>query len=165
VVTGVLAEIDNAYAAMNAYISNTVSTNDIKIDVVFWSGGKCIVSQNLGTYPWDDVWYNPSGAGEVLPPGDSALLKLMTTLGKHYGRKFIGGLTETAQNSGILVAGCVEDLADMATSFLSEFTISAGNYLVPVINSTLFQEALPVIEAAASAVIAYQRRRRPGTGS
>lgn len=165
VVDEVLAALDIIYSQLNGMISNTVLPVDVKIDLVEWIGGEEKVVRTLGTHSWVGTWYDPTGSGDVLPPGAAALLKNRTLYGKVYGRKFFGGFTETSQNDGSLTSAAMTAMALAAVEVLEARVISAGNTLYSCIMSTKFASAMRFTESVATAIIAYQRRRRPGTGS
>lgn len=165
VVDEILAALDVIYSQVNGNVSNTLAQVDIKIDVVQFIGGKETVIRTLGTHSWAGVWYGPTGAGDVLPPGAAALLKMRTWSGKVYGRKFFGGFTEASQNDGVLASGTMTALALLAAEVMTARVISAGNTLYAAIMSSKYALPMQFTESVASAIIAYQRRRRPGTGS
>jgi hypothetical protein len=165
VIDGILAELDNGYAQLNGITSNTISTVDVKIDVVEWVGGKLDTIRSLGTVLWDNTFYAPGSSGDVLPPGVAGLLKFTTIDGKVYGRKFFGGLSEAAQNDGVLSGAALTSLANFAASILSPFVISTGNQLIARVMSSKYADVMLIYEGVANAVVAYQRRRRQGTGS
>jgi hypothetical protein len=165
VVDGITAELDNAYAQLNGSVDAGSSQVDVKVDIVEWTDEQIHTVRTLGVHNWDGTYYIPTGGGDNLPPGVAALVKFKTWDGKVYARKFIGLLTEAVQNSGILDGTTTTALAAMGASILSNFVISAGNELVPVVMSSKYHDAMEIIEVVASSILAYQRRRRPGTGS
>lgn len=165
VVDAVMEEIDNAFGALNGYISNTTSKVDMKFDKVEFIGGVLEQVYNLGTYLWTGATYTPAGSGETLPPGVAALCKFTTVLGRVYGRKFLGGLIEGAQNGGTLVAGCLTALASFGATILTDVVIDASNSLAAGVMSSKVSGYVGFQEADASDNVAYQRRRRVGTGS
>lgn len=157
-------ELGTIYSNMNAQFTNTADPLDVKVDIVEFVGGKETIIRNLGTIPLTTNTV-PGATGEPLPPGVAALVKLLTGIGKTYGRKFLGMLTESAQNSGVLNAGTITALEVVAAAILNGITFSAsGDAESGVMSkrSTQF-EAFTAYDIGSQ--MAYQRRRRPGTGS
>ena len=165
VADAVIDELDNAYAQLNGIMSNAMLPVDVKIDKVQYVGGEMVVYETVGTFLWTTTFYVPGATGDVLPPGVTGLLKFLTATGKVYGRKFVSGLAEAAQNQGILTSTAVTAFAAMGASILSPYVMSVGNELIAGVMSSKFQLFIPYIETVASANMAYQRRRRLGTGS
>lgn len=165
VIDAVMEDIDNAYGALNAYMSNTYDKIDMKFDVVEFVGGVAKITRNLGTHIWTGATYVPGMTGDVLPPGVAALVKFLTGIGKTYGRKFIAGLGEGSQNAGLWGSPTVTALGVFAANLLSDVVVSAGNTLGLGVMSARSADFVAATEADFSNPIAYQRRRRPGTGS
>lgn len=165
VADGVIAKLDASFSNCNPYITNGQSKVDVKIDKVEFVGGVMQITDNLGTYPWTGGNYVPGGTGEVLPPGVAGLVKFLTYVGKSYGRKFIGGITEATQNDGLANANLLSALAAFAAGILVDITISAGNTLAAGIMSQKTAGFLAFQASEVSNNISYQRRRRLGTGS
>jgi hypothetical protein len=165
VIDTVVEEIDNAHGALNAVVSNTMTKQDMKIDIVQFVGGKLATIRSLGQVLWTGATYVPGGTGDVLPPGVAALAKFLTGYGKVYARKFLGGLVEGRQNGGILDSTGVTAVANFASTLLTPAVISAGNELAYGVMSKFFGAFVPIDEVVAESNLAYQRRRRRGTGS
>jgi len=156
--------IDTNYATLNAVISNLQDPNDLKVDVVDWIGGALKVIANIGTTSWGDT-YNPANGGESLPTAIAALILRRTSLGKSFGRTFLGGLVEsdTAGND-LSGAGVIEDFADFAATCLDSFSVS-GQDFVPGIPSAINFGFRLLTEAALGTELAVQRRRFRRYGS
>jgi len=154
---------DTAYSACATNISNLCDPVDLKADVVEFSGGEMVVVRNLGTTPFT-MTTAPSAAGDAMPPGNAALVKFLTGIGKVYARKFIGMFTEAAQANGILTAPYMAQLATYGAQVLSDIALTGGDLVAGVMSKKLagFVETLT---AEVVDVVSYQRRRRPGTGS
>ena len=156
---------DDAYSELATNISNLVTEIDIKIDEVEWVGGVLEVTRNLGTVPWS-MTTSPSAAGDPLPPGVAALVKFLTGVGKTYGRKFIGMICEAAQASGIITSGLQSQLASYAGVILAGISgILTGGDLDAGVMSVKIHGFQEYNNYDVSDVVAYQRRRRQGTGS
>lgn len=166
----------NVWTAVNAYliaVFNDMNTArrtgsaplDLKVDVVEWLNGKWEVTQNVGLQGWGSGLTSTSGA-DALPPGVAALGKLYTGFGKHIGKKFFGLMTEAAADVGGNVVGATATMVlSGLTELLTPYLISAGNQLFSVVLDHLDGTIRDVIEVGVSGNFAYQRRRRPGTGS
>jgi len=158
-------DIDTAFSTLNAWIRVTQAPVDMKFDVVEFTGGLWRIVRNLGLMIWPDVLYNPTPNDPALPPGVAALVKFLTPIGKVYGRKFIGGLIDTAQGAGVVSSSCLTALSNFGGAIMSDPAIDVNNWLEPGVISTREEEFVPFTEHDVSDNIAYQRRRRLGTGS
>jgi hypothetical protein len=82
------------------------------------------------------------------------------------GRKYIGVPIEGDQTDGIASGAALADLATFITHMLSDVAPVAGDILKVVIASKYAPNGFyGILEATASAVIAYQRRRKTGRGA
>ena len=153
-----------AYGDLHDKLTNRADPIDVKIDQVEFVGGVETIVRNLGTIPFT-MTLPPSGTGEALPPGVAALVKFLTGVGKVYGRKFVGMLLESAQSNGSILAATLANLEQYAAKILAGIE-SGGSLLweTGVMSKKLgaFKE---FTSYDASTNVAYQRRRRPGTGS
>jgi len=156
-------QLDSAYSNITAHLSNTASPVDLKFDIVEFIGGVETIVRNLGLIPFD-VTTPPGGTGEALPPGNAGLVKMLTGIGKVYGRKYVGMLLEGGQNGGTLGASLLTALDVFGGIVYDSFAGAAVTYLAGVMSKKL-AEFVPFIEYEVNPEIAYQRRRRPGTGS
>lgn len=164
-IDGVDAYISSFYTTLDGYMDGDAAPYDLKVDVVEFIGGEWKVTHNVGFDSWG-VPLAMSGAGEPLPHGSAILVKLFTGLGKHTGKKFLGLFNDNALNSLGNVAAVVQAAA--ATDFakiLAPFVFTAGNTLVGVVLDRADGTVRDILSVAVSDVFAYQRRRRPGTGS
>lgn len=164
VMAAVLAQVSAAYTYMNAVISQNYDPVDIKVDVVDIVAGKVQVTRNVGTIPWTGS-FSPAGSTDDLPPGACGYVKLLTSVGKTYGRKFISGLLETRAVSGFIDATAISALANFAGRVILAYTVSASNTLVPGVLSLRSLDFKEFTAAVVSNVVAYQRRRKFNVGS
>lgn len=155
-------QLNGIYSPMNSLIGTAQEALDFKVDVVELVSGKETVVANAGTGIWS---YSTSAGGDVLPPGACAMIKLLTNYGKVWGRKFFSGLSEAVQNNGILSESALSSLATVAANILETVVISQGNSLVPCVLSKKLGEIALFTDYDCPADIAYQRRRRLGSGS
>ena len=161
---------------------------DIVDDAVAWLGVMyanltAAVSDNLdGNYcavykydavddDWDEVgstsWtWNPTEVGENLPRAASGLVRLWTTDPDVQGKKYMAGLTEPGVTDGAIGAGGLAALLAFAADWWDTFVgATSGASWGPGIWSvagTVFK--LAVEHYATSAIMAYQRRRKPNVG-
>lgn len=164
VLNGVLAHLDAAYTYLNSVLCSSYNPVDIKVDVVQLVAGVEEVVRNVGTILWTGT-YNPAGSGDDLPPAASALVKLLTLVGKTYGRRFISGIRELNAVSGFIDSALQTALGNFAAHVITDYTISSGNSLTPGVLSKKSLAFERFVSAVVSAVVASQRRRKPYVGS
>lgn len=158
------AKLETAYTTLNAVQTSAFNPVDIKIDQVTWNGADETVVLNLGTYTFGGT-YNPTASGDDLPPGVAGFVKLLTNLGKVYGRKFLAGMLEANNVSGFYNSTVVTALTNYAAHFLGSWTGASGNVYQNGVLSKKLGAFAYIIAARVPNVFAYQRRRRQGTGS
>lgn len=163
--TAMANHMDASYAYFDGWLDLGMIGVDLKADVVEWLGGKWVITRNLGTTSLPNTNFSPSGTGDNLPHTDAAVVNLMTGYGKSMGRKFYGGLVESAQNDGSLVSSAATALTSMLTALFAQVTISAGNTVVPVIVSTVDGVVRLIIEEVISSYLGRQGRRRQDVGT
>jgi len=107
-----------------------------------------------------------TAASEPLPTGSAGLITFRTGFSRRNGRKFLGVFSEgCVSSSGLWTTATQTALAAFGANFLSGFTGgTSGENWMPGVYSKL-GTLMPIIEAVASGIPAYQRRRRIGTGS
>lgn len=163
-VSDLKTHMETAFAELNSVQSNSVNPIDLKIDKVTWNGSDEAVVYNFGTYPWGGA-YNPSASGDDLPPMVTGLVKLLTHLGKVYGRKFIGGMMEAGNVSGFYNSAVVTALTNFAALFITLITGASGNTYEAGVLSKKTAAFQKFTSARVDSVYATQRRRRIGSGS
>lgn len=144
----------------------------------FWSMTSCTV-QNVHPLPRSlPLTYIPGAAvtgmiaDDSLPAQDTATILKKTDFGERWGmgRIYVPGLPENAQNNGVLNAGAVTALQDLADTFQAFAGGTAGAYsyaLEPVLFGA--GDGGPRINpirahTLSDNVLKTQRRRRPGKG-
>lgn len=160
---GVDAFMTASYGNIDNFMATGSVVLDMKLDVVAFQAGKWVVTQNVGFGQWG-VALNPAETGEELPAGVAVLLKLRTALGKHYGRKFFGLMTELTNNTGLVSSALQTAVLALGSGILIPYTISAGNTVSVVVPDTASGIVRALTEVAVNAVWSYQRRRRQGVG-
>lgn len=160
VVTGAEEWIEVLYATMVAYVKSTVSLGTMTAYV--W---------NAVTSLWDSIGdatpaYTPTDVNDMLPHGVSGLVRAYTANPRTIGRKYLPGMCEDAHEDGGWVAGAIGDLTDFAAKWDDPKEISPTNDLIP---SVVQQSSMIPYNLSGTTVVladpAYQRRRRPGTGT
>lgn len=159
------SDLELVFLAWDQLMGASWAPRDLKVDVVQHIDGAWKTVQNVGFGSWGAT-LNTAEAGNALPEGVAALGFLYTGLGKHQGRRFLGGFTEAHSDAGgnadsTLTAAIVAGL----TELLTPHVISAGNELVAVVADMAAGIVREIVEVASSAGFGYQRRRRPGRGS
>lgn len=161
--TAVEVELSDMYTTIQSVIPSTVSPVDVTADVVTYSGGKWTVTAHVGVIAWT-TWGGGTGAGDSLPQGCAALVSGSTTVPKVYARKYLGQLTETAQDNGGLTSSVLAYLAAFATEWLDDMAVGANGF-VSSVASLKAGTYLQLMSGLISSVVAYQRRRKTGRGS
>lgn len=106
---------------------------------------------------------------EMLPHGAAGLVKIFTAAARRQGRKYVHGLTEASNDAGTLIPTTVTDLALFAADLDDDVAAGGATFRYCTFNvdplSALYETAsIASGTVQAEAVVAYQRRRRPGTG-
>lgn len=156
--------MDVAYANINAQVPGSQQPVDIKIDVVELIGGVVKIVRNIGTISWG-VTYNPTGSGESYALGVALGIILRTLVGKVFGRKFIGQLSETTVNGNSLATGTpTTNFTAFAAAIVGDATLGADVYHPGVLSTrTLTFEEF--VQADIATEVFYQRRRAIRMGS
>lgn len=108
---------------------------------------------------------NGGAAGDAYAPGVAALITKPTLTPKVRGRTFVPGLSEAHVTDGLLDAGSLAALVDMATLLFNAFEGEASliDYIPGVLS--LASEVFHRFDSASvTNVPAYQRRRKQGVG-
>jgi len=158
------AAISAVFSGFDDHIELTMEPYDLKVDVVEWDGDKWAVTQNVGYGTWGST-ITAVGASDWLPSGVAVLGLLRTALGKHTGRKFFGGLGEGQNDDGKPTAALKTAVLSGLTTLLTPTVIDATEYIVSSVLDTVTGTIRNVLDVEVGPEWAYQRRRRPGTGS
>lgn len=148
--------LEAIYTELLGIISEEVDFSSVNI---FHSAG----DEATGDWPWDTLT-SGSATGDQLPPGDAALINFYTGVSKRIGKKFIGALTEAAQDNGVLNASAITALTAAGLVASQAYTAGNGVSFVPVIYDRVNDVMRNILEYTTPAIIAYQRRRRQGRG-
>lgn len=159
------AYLTSVYTEYDAIIDADFDPYDLKVDVVTFAGGEWVVTQNVGFGAWG-TGITSTAIGDALPPGAAVLVKLGTGLGKHTGRKFLGGFVDVIlDTNGDVDPATVTGISTGFAKLLVASVISAGNEIATVILDQKLGTVRDVVEAVVGSLFSYQRRRRPGVGS
>lgn len=165
VMNAIDTKLSTMWTLLNTNMPEEQDPYDIRYDLVDLVGGVEVVTQNLGTRSWT-VTTPPSASTDGLPPMDAAVVNLRTAIPRVFGRKYIGQLTETTQNDGLLTGTILTNLASFITEYLTPITVSGTFTLTAgVITPRSATQFAAFISGAVNAVVGSQRRRRKGTGS
>lgn len=120
---------------------------------------------------WDEVtsqsWtWNPTSVSDQLPRGVAGLLRLWTTDPDVQGKKYIPALVEGIVTDGLINAADLVNLLAFAADWYTPFVGAAsGATFTPGIWSVVGTAFLAGVDhIAASAIPAYQRRRKRTVG-
>ncbi len=154
------AWLDNMYANMTAACSNFLDGNEVivyKYDTVGddWD--------EVGSNAW--TW-NPTNALEQLPRGTAPLVRLWTVDPDVQGKKYLPGATEGDLEDGLYDASLLVNMLAFAADWYTPFTGgTSGGTWTPGIWSVAQTAFLAGVDhIAASAIPAYQRRRKRNVG-
>lgn len=155
---------DNMWASLNAQIPSGQTPLDIKIDVVELIGGIVTIVRNVGSISWGSS-YAPSGGGESYALGVAIGLILRTLVGKVFGRKSIGQVSEVTVNGNALATGTpTSAFTTHAAANVADMTVATTAF-TPGILSTRTLAFEEFEEADIAPEVFYQRRRAIRAGS
>lgn len=161
VVIDCITWLESMYTHFLAQIANDVTTSEATI-----------YEFDAGDVDWDevgtDVWsVTFTNTNEMLPHGVACVVHARTIDPDVLGTKYIGGLTEDAQNNSNVGAGVIADMVDFLDEWITVFVGTAtGGTFAPVIWSPT--GTTPWLMSGTGYVngqVGYQRRRKPGVGS
>lgn len=160
----VLAALEAAWLNIDQDVSDTVTGSLIEI-----------YRRDLVNHRWDGIDSRPitaadgTDASSMISHGAAGLFKIFTSLSRRQGRKYLMGMTEGKQDDGTLNPAPLTNLALFAAALdnpvtAGALTLNYGNFNTDP--SSPFYETFATASGAVQAegILAYQRRRRPGTG-
>lgn len=124
---------------------------------------------------WDGIFTvqligaDGTSALDMLPHGAAGLMKFFTAANRRQGRKYLQGLVGASQADGIIEAPSLAQMSLFAADLDDDIiagglTLSFGTFSTDPL-SPLFETFSASAGAILSeAIVAYQRRRKPGTG-
>lgn len=162
---------DDVVAAVETWVEALYTTIDDLLSDELTMGDVEVYKYDSGQTRWDligtaDPSVTFAATSEMLPHGVSALVRAYTTNPRVISRKYIGGLTEGAQEDGVWNAAALSALADFGNAWDNTSQVTVNNLLAPACWSTKVNDVYGLNDTEiALANPAYQRRRRPGVGS
>lgn len=153
----VRAWLISAYTEIQGEMSSEVEPGDI-------TAYNITDDEPIGQISWG-AYTGGSGTGDGLPPGVAALVLWRTTVKRTVGKTYLPPFTEGQQANGSLTAGALAAVDQFGTTLRDPFT-GANMYQVAfaIYKRSAGTTHVPTGHTA-SPILAYQRRRRPGTGS
>lgn len=150
----------------NMYLNLTASCSD-DLD-----GNECIVYKyDVPGADWDEVGSNafvwdPTNVTGQLPRGVAGLVRLWTTDPDVQGKKYLPGFSEGSLTDGLFVGGLLTVMLAFAADWYLPFVgATSGATLTPGVWSVVQLAFLAAVDhVAASAIPAYQRRRKRNVG-
>jgi hypothetical protein len=154
------AWMDNMYANLTSYTSDEIDGNEV-----------VVYKYDVPGDDWDEVasqafTWDPASTSDQLPRGTAPLVRLWTSDPDVQGKKYIPGQTEDSIIDGLYISALLIDLLAFASDWYLPFTGSvSGATWNPGVWSVA-QKAFKtgVDHLAASAIPAYQRRRKRNVG-
>lgn len=152
--------LDNMYANLTTSVTDNLDGNSVTV-----------YKYDAVDDDWDEVFsqswtWNPSNVTENLPRACAGLVRLWTSDPDVQGKKYIPGFTEGNVEDGLISAGLLTNMIAYGVDWWTPFVGAAsGATFTPGVWSvagTVFKAA--VEHYAASAIVAYQRRRKNNVG-
>lgn len=153
--------VEAFYADLATIVSSAVSLGEMP----------CYVRGGSPDYAWTLIGTATpsvtfSNITEMLPHGVAAIIRGYTERSTTIARKYIPGICEDQQAGGAWSSGCITALTNAADEWQDNAALDGSNRLYPGSPSTVtnfFYELTG--EFVIPSEPAYQRRRRPGTGT
>jgi hypothetical protein len=150
--------LDGMYDNIDTLMSNRVDFYQVNVFNV-------TQDRPLGNTSWPTLTHGNEGAN-ILPTQVAAFIQGNTGYSRCWARKFVGGFTETHNESGgIIAAALIAALVNMASDWLAGWTGTGGDTYEPVVYSSKFGLYRVVAEAVIREIWATIRRRRIGKGA
>lgn len=147
--------VDDIYNDLEGIILHTVEPVEMELFNV-------TTGSPMGVVPFD-TFTAGAASGEGLPPACSALLTLTTGVAKVLGKKYIGILAESGQDTGEIGSGIITALTTLGTLLIGSISVGATAIYTP---GVIDQHGTfrPFNGFRVANRIAYQRRRKLGRG-
>ena len=154
------ALLDNMYANLTAWCSDELDGNEV-----------IVYKYDAVGLDWDEVssqafGWNPTNVGDQLPRGTACLVQLWTIDPDVQGKKYLPGIAEDNCTDGLYTAPMLVDAlafaADWYTPFAGGTSGATWNPGIWSVAQLAFKTGVNHI--AASAIPAYQRRRKRNVG-
>jgi len=158
--TVLAAAMTSAYGAIQSDIANTVDDQQGIVNKMIWSVDKWIVDRYVGAI-FPTITFN--NVNDQLPNQIAPLVSFLTTQPKCTGKKFLPPAAEDRQDAGVLSGTTLANMVNFGAAVLSAMTPGSAtvNFCLLRKNGTI---AYPY-GVVANALVATQRRRKPGVGT
>lgn len=164
VLDDIITNLNSAWANIAAKVSNEFLGSTIEL-----------YQYDFGAHRFDGVATDTitavdgTSVDDMVAHGAAALVKFFTVAARRQARKYVMGVGEGNTLDGLWVAGALSDLALFALDFDDPIsapltTLTFGTFNVDAASPLYETFSVSNLAVQAEAVIAYQRRRRPGTG-
>jgi len=156
--------IEDILSAVNGQVASAVTTILDYVHEVEWNAvsGVWETKRLVGTVEPSESF---SGASELLPWQNAAVLTANTLRPKTRGRKFIPAFTEgMSDGDSEWTSTALAGLATALAAYIADETISAGNDLIVGVPSTVDGQFYPFTDGEVVDIVGSQRRRKPGVG-
>lgn len=162
--TAVQGYIESIYDEVDTYLSDDFTINPSWLHTVVWSPtqSKWLTDYLIDTFTPS---FTHTNTDDPFPNQIAPVLVGNSYAPKSRGRKFLIGFVETAALAGDLVTAALTDLAVAGSKYITPFTVTTGNNLVPGVpdhNSSTFWTFR---DGSVKSVVGTQRRRTPGIGA
>lgn len=156
-------EISGHFTSMYTNVEDSLDSLTLSEEVDVWRWD-AVLDQ------WDGIYSEPwlliigTEAGQQLPNGAAALVRLFSSLPRRQGRKFISGVSTNMYLDAGWTALFLADLALFLADTVASVATANGT-LQPGLFNVVDEDFIPFKNAGGVNVFAaYQRRRRPGVG-
>lgn len=161
VVGDALAWVNNMFANMTTSLSDECDGSQIQVYVY---DSIDLDFDEVGSNAWT---YDPSSTSDQIPRGAAGLMTCRSDDPDVQGKKYLGGLTESGITDGLFVGAVLTAMLAFAADWVTAFTgaVSGATWTPGIWSPTgnvIFDCGSSI---TASAIPAYQRRRKRGVGA
>lgn len=167
--TAAEAAIESFFGTLGTRMKVGTTFPELLLDQVAWELTPAPPSwktlQTLTLQPWGET-FNPAGSGEPLPTQDAVLLRMITSLRKHQGRKYFGPFTEAENNAeGLVGAAFIQDIVTVSTNLMTAHSIPNSTMELVFVVPNMSGPATNIFNTIiVGNVWRSQRRRQIGVG-
>lgn len=163
VLTAVDTWVETLYGFVASQIDANVVLDQGTVDVIEWNGTDAIweVVRNIGVYSPLDTFSN---LADPLPNQCAAFVIGNTGRPKTKGRLFVFPFGEDMQDHGVLTAGALTALGNLAAQYILTQSLGGGNDLISGVVREAANAWWPFGSVSYADSIGTQRRRRAGVG-
>lgn len=165
IITALDTRVTDIYEQVDAYMNQDYLVDEFTAERIEWNVDVWETVENLGTAALAVAGEDLTGG---VPHGAAATITAQTSRPQTRARKFIPGVGEDQVDESTLSGALLTALALFATSWLTDQLVTGSAELIPVVVGQSGASAglvYPLLSTAASGIIGYQRRRKPGVGA